>query len=130
VSLCRKLSEQALYLLLDRALPDGGTACAVTGEVSVEFGIPELDVGGRPPAARAVVAMPEAAVNKDGDAVARKHDVGRSRQVPAMQAVSIACGEKRRTDGAFGAGVLPADCGHHPGSDGCGNLVCHVSCRM
>ena len=140
MSACRKLVEQALYLLLDRALPDGrdrpasglkgSAAGAITGEIPIELGIPEFDVGGRPPAARAVVSMPEATVDKDDDAVARKDDVGRSRQVPAMQSVSVASGKERRSDGALGAGVLSADRGHHPRSDGCGNRVSQTKCPV
>jgi hypothetical protein len=139
VSACRKLLEQALYLLLDRALPDGrnrpaggfegGVASAVTGEVSVELGIPERNVGGRSAAARTVMTMPEAAMDKHGDAVAGEHDIGRAWEVSAMQAIPVARGEERRANGALGTGIFAADRSHHLGSDAGGNCVCHAKRR-
>lgn len=123
LSACRKVQQQALDVAFGRALPydcdrpadgfKGSAAGAITGESAIKFDIPELDVGDRPPAARTIVPMPKAAVDKHGRAVARKDDIGRARKIATIQAVSVAGGKKRRTNSALGGSILAVDCSHH-----------------
>jgi hypothetical protein len=123
LSACRKAYQQALDIAFGRALPDdcdrpaegfkGSAAGAIAGKGAIEFDIPELDVGARPLAARTIVPVPKAAMDKHRHAVTRKDDIGRSRKVATMQAIPVAGGEKRRTNSTLGGGILAADGSHH-----------------
>ncbi len=61
--------------------------------IAVQFGFPEIKLGlgkAREAAGRVAMPAPEAAMHEDDAMVFRQHDVGMSRQVPAMQPKPIA----------------------------------------
>ena len=71
----------------------------VSGNVSLTLCLPELGVGRRRyPAVSAFVHMPEAAVNEDDFAMPRQNHVRMTRQVFAMQCVTVAHTVNERAD--------------------------------
>ena len=58
---------------------------------------------------RAVVSMPEAAIDVDGSVSTWHHDVGRAWQFGAVQAKSQASRVQISADGKFRGGILAAD---------------------
>lgn len=64
----------------------------VATDVFPDFGFPELRVGSRQAASRAVVAVPKATVYEDRRRVLREHDIGFARQIFAVEPKSEALG--------------------------------------
>ena len=66
-----------------------------------------------PRPARTVVAMPEAAVDEDGETPARQNDVRLARQVGAVEAVAAPQRPHQAADGEFGLGRRTLHPAHH-----------------
>ena len=79
----------------------------VAGYVAGDFGCPVFGVGLRNSlSARALVAVPEAAVNKDGLLAADEDEVRAARQVAAVQAIAVAARVQPSADQQFDGGVF------------------------
>ena len=82
-------------------LQSGNVLC-VAGHVAREFRVPITGVGFGPAGVEAVgfwVHVPEAAVNEDDFAARSENEIGFSRQVFAMQAVTVAqCRDEAAVD--------------------------------
>jgi hypothetical protein len=91
----RKVYQKSAYPFIDSTLPNGDYGPAellqgralvtITGNISVKFRVPELDVRGRPSPSPAFVPMPKAAMHEDRYAIARQDDVGRPRQIQSLR---------------------------------------------
>jgi hypothetical protein len=64
------------------------------------------------------MAMPKASMYKDTDPQPRQYNVRSSRQILAMQPVTIAVGIQKPAHKHFGFRVLAPDSRHHSGSQG------------
>jgi hypothetical protein len=64
------------------------------------------------------MAMPEAPMYEDTDPQPRQYNVWFSRQILAMQPVTIAVGMQKPAHQHFRFRVLPPDARHHSGSSG------------
>lgn len=94
-------------------LAEGDRVAFVAGGIGGEFGLPEVVVSGGGGSEGAVaVAVPEAAVDEDGEAAWSEADVGLSGEVAAVQAVAEAHGCEGAAHGEFRGGVRAADAGH------------------
>lgn len=93
-----------LLQLADRAV--------VTLTVAFNFLLPEFLSRGRPLEQMTVVAMPEAAVDKDYGAVFRKDKIGASRQPAVMQPVPEAFCMQRAPDEQLRGGIAAPDAAH------------------
>ncbi len=62
------------------------------------------------------MAVPEAAVDEDDEAVARHHDVGRAAQAARVRAEAEALAVEQAADGEFGPRARPADRRHDAAS--------------
>ena len=72
---------------------EGGGGASVAGAVGVDFRAPEVGVCfGEAVVLAVVVAVPEAAVDKDYRAQAAEHYVGAAGQLPVVEAVAVAEG--------------------------------------
>jgi hypothetical protein len=86
--------------------------------VLVEFQSPEFFASSRGcgiPTAK--VSVPKAAMNKNADVVARKHDVWLTWKLPRMQSIPEAVPMQQLTDLHFGRCIAAANSGHHPRPD-------------
>jgi len=89
---------------------------AVPSNVCSEFRLPELGAGRWAGGVTApFMAVPEAAMNKDGRVILRENEVRSPLKVFCMQPIAEAASVHRPTERQFGLGVLPSDSGHHPG---------------
>ena len=86
-----------------------GVVCAVAGD----FCGPEFGTRSRQPEQRAVMPVPEAAMDEDDRTPSRKNDVGFSWQVPAVDAKPEAPAVQQASDQLLGLRVAAADSGHH-----------------
>lgn len=83
-------------------------------DIGAELFLPEFDSGGwRCRIETAGVSVPEAAIDEDGEAVAWKDEVGRSRQVLAMQPEPVSTAMKEPPKKKLGLGVFPPYTAHH-----------------
>lgn len=65
-----------------------------------------------------LVAMPEAAMNKNHGFVFRQNDIGTAGQFPVMQPEAIAHAVQERPDNHLRLGILTGDAAHVPASAG------------
>jgi hypothetical protein len=94
-------------------LAEGGHVAFVAGGIGGEFGLPEVVVsGGCGCEGAVVVAVPEAAVDENGEAAWTEGDVGFPGEVAAVEAVAEAYGCEGAAHGEFRGGVRAADAGH------------------
>lgn len=118
------------------ALPDGedgpaeagefGLFVVVASDVAVDFGGPEVAVGGRQGGAGAAfVAVPEAAVDEDDGAVFGQDDVRVAGQVASMESEAVAEAVEDRPDADLGGGVFALDGGHDAAALFGGELIGH-----
>ena len=92
---------------------EGGRVAFVAGGIGGEFGLPEVVVsGGSGCEGAVVVAVPEAAVDEDGEAAWAEADVGFPGEVAAVEAVAQAHGGEGAAHREFRGGVRAADAGH------------------
>jgi hypothetical protein len=85
---------------------------SVARDVTLELVLPELRTGLRGVRQPAVVPVPEAAVDKEGDAPAAKDDVRLARKVPGMEPKSVAHCVQEPANGHFRARVAASDAAH------------------
>jgi hypothetical protein len=99
-----QIGERLLYL-------------AVARDIAVKFGFPEFSTAlGRVGETAAWVAMPEAAMNQNGDPSARQDDVGSARKVATVEPEAQAQLVQNSPNGDLGGGIpLPDSC-HHSAS--------------
>lgn len=91
----------------------------VSCSICQELGLPELRPRfGQHRESAPRVMMPEAPMYKDTDPQPRQYNVGFSRQILAMQPVTIAVGMQKPAHQHFRLRVLPSDTRHHSGSPG------------
>jgi hypothetical protein len=93
---------------------DRGCIRRIAGLVAGDLRPPKIESGLRELAVSAAVAVPEAAMHEDGEAMPGKHDIRLSGQVLAVQAKAIAKTEESAAHDQFGAGVLASDGLHDP----------------
>lgn len=75
---------------------------------------PEILPRRRPAKQRAIMPMPEAAMNKDDGMPFRKNEIRLSGQVAGMQPVPKTTGMQPAPDQKFGSGILSPDYRHVP----------------
>lgn len=91
----------------------------VSNRICQELGLPELRPRfGQHRESAPRVMMPEAPMYKDTDPQPRQYNVGFSRQILAMQPITIAVGMQKPAHQHFRLRVLPSDTRHHSGSPG------------
>lgn len=91
----------------------------VSIRICQELGLPELRPRfGQHRESAPRVMMPEAPMYKDTDPQPRQYNVGFSRQILAMQPITIAVGMQKPAHQHFRLRVLPSDTRHHSGSPG------------
>lgn len=106
---------------------EGGGGAGVAGAVGVDFIAPEVGVCfGEAVVLAVVVAVPEAAVDKDYRAQAAEHYVGASGEFLVVEAVAVAEGMEVASHEHLGLGVVALDCGHAAVALLRGHCVCHV----
>lgn len=92
---------------------EGGGVAFVAGCVAFKFLSPPGALGLWDAGGFAVpVKMPEAAVDKNTDAVACQNDVGAPRQITPVETKTIAHGVEQAADDKFRLGILAANAGH------------------
>lgn len=89
----------------------------VSGNVTCNLFPPELLAGGRPTEQSAVVAMPEATVNKDDGPPPREHEVGFAGESLYVKPVSISQRVKPAPDLHLWFGVGRPDASHDTAAD-------------
>jgi hypothetical protein len=90
----------------------------VSRYILVEFQLPEFFSSSRCCGISAArMPVPKAAVNKNTEVVARKHDVWFAWKLPRMQAISETMPVQQLPDLHFGRCITAANTGHHPRSD-------------
>lgn len=132
------LSRAIQSLRLQSAFPNDEGAPAFAAQKFANFGVagliagklcePELLVGGgRRPAARAGMAVPEAAVNKNDFAPTGKHQVGAAGNVAAVEPIAIAETRHDAADRQLRRRVARADGLHHATTLGDGKHIGHAA---
>lgn len=115
--------REPLVLTTQLAFPDRDSVPALTvqqsdvsgiaGTVTGYFGGPEVRVCFRQPEVRAVrMSMPEAAIDEDGSAVARQHQVRTAGEFLVVEAEAEAITPEILADDDFRTCVFGADGGH------------------
>lgn len=95
-------------------LAERGAGAGVTPSICPEFGFPNRPSGFRSGGPRAaLVAVPEATVNKNNRPVAREDDVGRAGQPPRAHSEAEPDPVKKRAHAQFRGGVARADSRHY-----------------
>lgn len=94
---------RGLQLMLD---------ASVARDVAVELALPELAACLGSVGQTAVVAVPETAVDEQGDMSAPEHDIGPARQIPRLQPISVAHRMQEPANGQFRPGVATPDAAH------------------
>lgn len=84
----------------------GGGVGRIAGLIAGNLRPPEIDSGLRELAVSAAMAVPEAAMHEDGEAMPWKHDIRLSGQVLAVETKAIPEAEESAAHGQFRAGVL------------------------
>lgn len=100
--------------VIQQSLPYPGVVCAVAGD----FCGPEFSTRSRQPEQRAVMPVPEAAMDEDDRTSSRKNDVGFSWQVPAVDAKPESPAVQQASDQLLGLRVAAANPGHHAATCG------------
>jgi len=114
----------ALDRVLQGALPDNSHAPAkcvkhlsvagITGDIFVEFLLPEVRIGLRTRrVAAAFMSVPKATVDEHYRSVLWKNEIGTSGQLRDMKSVAKSSGEKKGTKYTLRLGVLSANARHH-----------------
>ena len=86
----------------------------VAGDVPGEFLRPERDAGfGRVGVAASRVPVPEAAMDEDGEPVAREDQIGAARKILPVQPEAQAHPVRDAANGALRCGIPPFDACHH-----------------
>ena len=80
--------------------------------VAVDFFCPESHVTGWPTAARALMSMPKATVDKKHFAALRKYQIGTAWQITAVKPVSISNRMNESPNDQFGFRIFAAHSGH------------------
>jgi len=90
---------------------------SVARDITVKFGLPEFNAAlGRVSETAAGMAMPEAAMNQNGNPSTRQDDVGRARKIAPVKPESNAEPVQDSPDGNFGSSILLPDPRHHGAS--------------
>lgn len=97
-----KAAHDAPHIFVDGAFPDNldAPACtaqfflgnAVTYNIAVELGVPELTIGGRPSRTATAMSVPETAMYEDGCSIAREDNIGLARHLPIVKPIPKASG--------------------------------------
>ncbi len=107
---------------------EGGGVAFVAGCVAFEFfSPPSRPCLGNSGVFALTVKMPEAAVDKNTDAVAWQNDIGAPRQITPVETKTIAHGVEQTADDKFRLGILAANEGHQAAALLSGKGVGHDS---
>ena len=111
-----------LYALLHSAVGDADDGPAAEGEEEVDVAVAlhvaaqlALPVGGHlgEPFGAGLLAVPELAVDEDGDLLAGERDVGTAGRARVVEPVAEPAPGQLAPQGEFGLRVPPADAAHH-----------------
>jgi hypothetical protein len=97
-------------------------ACGVTFEF---FPPPSRPCLGNPGVFALTVKMPEAAMDKDTDAVSRQNDVGAPRQITPVETKTVAHGMEKAAHNEFRLCILATNAGHQTAALLSGKVVGH-----
>ena len=133
-------SDAIQFLRLQSAFPNDQRAPPLTtkklanfgvaGPIAGEFGEPELFVrGGSRSTARALMAVPKAAVNEDDLAPAGEYQVGTAGNVAAVEPIAIAEARYDASDRQLRRRIARADGSHHAATLGDGKQIGHAAAR-
>jgi hypothetical protein len=113
-----------LLIVLGLAFPHGdtmpsellefGSIPLVAGDITLELLFPEFCIRHRVRCTRAIVTMPKAAVDEQRDRPPREDEIGCTRKIAPVEAMSEAQGVRGLPDPQLGRGVLGTHPGHVP----------------
>jgi hypothetical protein len=131
--------EEPLKAVHDVAFPDrddlptgrfqSSVVLPVAALIALKLCVPKRGIRGWSPAARTIMAMPEAAVDEDNSVVGSQNDVRCAREVLAMKPIPKAIREELAPYSALGSSVATANCGHHSRAHASLNSIRHRAVR-